>query len=118
MLQNTKYVINLITKYVIKHVTIIKTKTCGLSVACVLDSVMSFKIRYTTYGFFTENVVRDICTDFSVKVSAGTTNVRTYGSPNVRARVRAPYGLKYGILHMVFLPKMPYYDIWSSFGRM
>ncbi len=41
MLQNTKYVINLITKYVIKHVTIIKTKMCGLSVACVLDPVMS-----------------------------------------------------------------------------
>jgi hypothetical protein len=41
VLQNTKYVIKLITKYVIKHVTNIKTKTCGLSVACVLDSVMS-----------------------------------------------------------------------------
>ncbi len=28
-------------KIVIKHVTIIKTKMCGLSVACVLDPVMS-----------------------------------------------------------------------------
>ncbi len=43
VLQNTKYVINLITKYVIKHVIIIKTKMCGLSVACVLDSVMSLQ---------------------------------------------------------------------------
>jgi hypothetical protein len=49
VLQNTKYVINLITKYVIKHVTIIKTKMCGLSVACVLDSVMSVAKRSSTY---------------------------------------------------------------------
>ena len=49
VLQNTKYVINLITKYVIKHVTIIKTKMCGLSVACVLDPVMSVSDPRYTY---------------------------------------------------------------------